>query len=185
MLSLTQLKPGVVIDYKGAPHQVTAAEFSRSSQSGGFMRTRMRNLITGNTLEITFKDKDRLEEAAVEKSPAQYLYRAGDSFVFMNNETYDQMELTKDLLGDQTNFLKEGMEVVIQYYNDVPINVELPIKIVLEVIDTEPGYKGNTSTNVQKPAKLETGAEIKVPIFINPGDKVRIDTRTGEYLERA
>ena len=134
---------------------------------------------------MTFKDKDKLEEAAVEKTPASFLYKAGDNFVFMNSETYDQIEISASLIGDQAKFLKEGLGVEIQDFNDRPINVDLPIKIVLEVTDTEPGFRGDTATNVRKIAKLETGAEIRVPIFIGIGDKIRIDTRSGEYIERA
>jgi len=149
------------------------------------MRTKLRNLINGTIIEKTFAGAEKLEEAELETKKAQYLYHDQNSYYFMDSSSFEQFSLDKNQLGDTTRFLKESADVDIIYFDSKPINVNLPIKIALEITYTEPGFRGNTTSNVLKPATLETGAQIQVPIFIKTGDKIVIDTRTGEYVSRA
>ncbi len=149
------------------------------------MRTKMRNLISGTIIEKTFAGAEKLEEAELEIKKAQYLYKDSNSYYFMDSNNFEQFSLAKNQLGDVSRFLKEGGDVDILYFDNQPININLPIKIALEVTYTEPGFKGNTTSTVTKPATLESGAQIQVPLFIKEGDKIVLDTRTGEYMARA
>lgn len=182
---MTDLKPGVKIDYNGMPHEVISANFSRSSQSKGFMTTRMKNLTNGNVIEVVFRDRDVINGIEMDKRKTQFLYKQGDSAVFMDNTTFDQFEISDKILGDKMNYLKEGTEVEIMLYKDIPITIELPAKIALKVTQTEPGIKAATASDVKKPAVVETGYKLTVPSFINEGDTIKINTATGEYVERA
>ena len=184
-MNMTDLKPGVKIDYNGAPHEVISASFSRSSQSKGFMTTRLRNLAIGNVFEIVFRDRDTINGIDLEKRKTQFLYKQGNQYTFMDNNTFEQFEIKGDILGNKGDFLKEGMEVEIMLYKDVPLTVELPAKVALLVTDTEPGIKSATASDVKKPAVLETGYKLQVPSFVNEGDMIKINTSTGEYVERA
>ena len=182
---MTDLKPGVKIEYNGAPHEVISAGFSRSSQSKGFMTTRLRNLTAGNVFEVVFRDRDTINGINLDKRKTQFLYKEGDNFVFMDNATFEQFEIKESVLGDKAGFLKDGTDVEIMLYKDVPITVELPAKIALKVTETEPSIKSATASDVRKPAILETGYKLNVPAFINEGDMIKVNTATGEYVERA
>lgn len=185
MLTINDLKVGTKVNYSGAPYVVIFSEHSKLGRGGGIQRTKMRNLINGAIIEKTFAGAEKLEEAELETKKAQYLYHGNEQYHFMDSANFEQFSLAKNQLGKTAEFLKEGGEVDILYFNDQPININLPIKLTLEVTYTEPGFRGNTTSNVLKPATLETGAQINVPIFIKIGDKIVIDTRTGEYVERA
>ena len=182
---MTDLKPGIKIEYNGAPHEVISANFSRSSQSKGFMTTRLRNLIAGNVFEVVFRDRDTINGVEMDKRKTQFLYKEGENFVFMDNNTFEQFEIKDSILGEKSGFLKDGMDVEIMIYKDAPISVELPAKVTLKIIQTEPGIKSATASDVRKPAIVETGYKLTVPAFINEGDMIRINTSTGEYVERA
>ena len=182
---MTDLKPGVKIEYNAAPHEVISANFSRSSQSKGFMTTRLRNLTNGNVFEVVFRDRDTINGISMDKRKTQFLYKQGDQYVFMDNETFDQFELGDKIIGEKGNFLKEGIDIEIMLYKDLPITIELPAKIALKVTQTEPGIKAATASDVKKPAVLETGYKLTVPSFVNEGDMIKINTATGEYVERA
>lgn len=185
MLTINDLKIGTKINFEGAPYVVIFSQHSKLGRGGGIMRTKLRNLISGTIIEKTFAGAEKLEEAELETKKAQYLYHDNDQYHFMDSATFEQFSLAKNQLGNLADFLKEGAEVDILYFEDEPINISLPIKIVLEISYTEPGYRGNTASTVTKPATLETGAQVQVPIFIKTGDKIVIDTRTGEYVSRA
>jgi len=185
MLSINDLKIGTKIIYNGEPYIVIFAQHSKLGRGGGIQRTKMRNLISGAIIEKTFAGKESLEEAELETKKAQYLYKDNDQYYFMDSATFEQFALDKKQLGRLADFLKEGAEVDIIYFDEKPININLPIKMTFEVTYAEPGFRGNTATNVLKPATLETGAQIQVPLFIKPGDKIVVDTRTGQYVERA
>jgi len=185
MLTINDLKPGIKAIFNGQPHVVVAAEHSKQGRAGGILRAKIKNLITGATIEHTFAGAEKLEEANLENKKAQFLYRDGDQFFFMDPVTFEQFELNKNQVGSAISFLKDGEEIELMYFDGAPINIQLPIKMKFKVTYTEPGFKGNTATNVLKPATLETGAEVKVPIFIKEGDVIIIDTRTGDYVERA
>lgn len=184
-MQMTDLKPGVKIEHNGAPHEVISASFSRSSQSKGYMTTRLRNLVNGNVVEIVFRDRDTIKGIDLEKKKSQFLYNQGDKSVFMDNENFEQFEIGSNILGDKSGYLKEGMEVEIILYNNAPITVDMPAKVILKVIETEPSIRSATASDVKKPAILETGYKITVPSFVNEGDMIKINTATGEYVERA
>jgi elongation factor P len=145
----------------------------------------MRNLLTGGTIERNIRSSEKLEAADVEDRTLQYIYPEADSFVFMNSNTGEQLTVHKDAIGDAADLLLDGIDVQITIYNGNPVSIQLPPHIVVQVTETEPGIKGDTATNVSKPAKISTGASIAVPLFINEGDWIRVDTRTRSYLERS
>ena len=183
--ALNDIKVGLVINYEGEPYIVQTANFVRMQQRKPVMQTKMRHLITGRTLEYSFKPGDRVETADLARTKVNFLYKDGDQLNFMDNSTFEQFSLPTSVLGDGVGFLKDGQEVDVLYYNDKAINIELPKKVELKVIETEPGVRGDTAQgNVLKPAKLETGATIQVPLFVKEGDVIRINTERGEYTER-
>ena len=157
----------------------------KPGKGAAFVRTKFKNVITGAVVEKSFNPTDKFENAYVERKEYEYLYNDGELYYFMDTETYEQLPLNADKLGDNFKFVKENDTVKIMSYKGNVFGVEPPLFVELEVTDTEPGVRGDTATNVTKPATLETGAVVKVPIFINQGEKIRIDTRTGEYMERA
>ena len=184
--TLNDIKVGLVVNYEGEPYIVLEARFVRMQQRKPVMQTKMRHLITSRVLEYSFKPGDRLEIADMSRVKVNYLYRDSDQLHFMDNNTFEQFSLPASLLGDKTGFLKEGQEVDVLYYNEKPINIELPKKVELKIVETEPGVKGDTAQgSVMKPAKLETGATVQVPLFVKTGDIIRINTERGEYVERA
>lgn len=185
MLYITDLKPGATFLFNNIPHQVMYSEHSKQGRGGAIMRTKIKNLLTGAIFERTFKGNEAFEEAEIEKKKAQFLYKETNNYYFMDPVSFDQFSLSDTQLGNNKDFLKEGLETEILYFANKPININLPIKIDLKVTYTEPGFKGNTQSTTTKPATLETGSQIQVPLFVKIGDIIKVDTRSGEYLERA
>lgn len=185
MLSISDIKVGTSITWNGEPYTVTRAEHSKQARSAAVLRVKMKNLINGNVLENTFQQSDSIEAADLQQKKANFLYRDGEAFTFMDNDTFDQFELSGDAVGDAGNYVKEGEDVRVLYYEGKPVSVALPPKVVLEVVEAPPGVKGDSASNVTKKVTLETGYEVAVPLFINRGEKIRINTESGEYVERA
>ena len=175
---------GTTFEMDGGVFRVVEFQHVKPGKGAAFVRTKLKNVITGAVLEKTFNPSDKYPGAEIEKREMQYLYNDEDLYYFMDNDTYDQMPLNKADLGDCLKYLKENMEVTILSFKGKVFAVEPPIFVELEVIYTEPGFAGNTTTTSGKPAKLETGLELQVPMFVNIGDVLRIDTRTCEYMER-
>ena len=185
MITAGDFRNGVTFDMDGQVFQVIEFQHVIPGKGAAFVRTKFKNVITGAVVEKSFNPTDKFENAYVERKEYEYLYNDGELYYFMDSETYEQLPLNADKLGDNFKFVKENDVVKIMSYKGNVFGVEPPLFVELEVVDTEPGVRGDTATNVTKPATLETGAVIKVPIFINQGEKIRIDTRTGEYMERA
>lgn len=185
MITAGDFRNGVTFDMDGQVYQVVEFQHVKPGKGAAFVRTKFKNVITGAVVEKSFNPTDKFENAYVERKEYEYLYNDGELYYFMDTETYEQLPLNADKLGDNFKFVKENDKVKIMSYKGNVFGVEPPLFVELEVTDTEPGVRGDTATNVTKPATLETGAVIKVPIFINQGEKIRIDTRTGEYMERA
>ena len=183
-IDTSDFKNGLRIMIDNDPWTITYFQHVKPGKGGAFVRSKIRNLRTGQNVERTFRAGERFQEADVADSTMQYLYQDGDLYVFMDNKTYDQMSFTPEQIGDGLKFLQENMEVKVLIFQGTPLAVELPHFLKAEVTQTDPGEKGNTATGATKPATLETGAVVNVPLFINEGDRVRIDTRTGEYIER-
>jgi elongation factor P len=177
-------KTGVIIDFNNEPYQIIFSQHSKTARGRAFVRTKMKNLLNGQILEKTFNSSDKIKGSSVDKSKACFLYQKENHFFFMDNHTYEQFFLDKKSLSGQEKFLKEGLEVDVILYNKKPINIELPKKIDLKVIEAPPGIKGDSATSPSKTIVLETGLKINAPIFIKENDLVRINTNTGEYVER-
>lgn len=182
--NLKDIKVGVSIDLDGQPYLVLWADFMRTAQRKPVMRTKMRHLITGQVLEKSFKPGDKVEEADLERSKANFMYSEGDTFHFMDNTSYEQFSFQREQIGDIGNFVKENTDVEVLLFNSKPVSISLPPKVDLLVVDAPPGVKGDTAGNVTKKVKVETGYEVAVPMFIKQGEKIRINTETGEYVER-
>ena len=176
-------RKGTTFEMEGNVFKVVDFQHVKPGKGSAFVRTKLKNVITGAVIDKTFNPSDKYPEATIEKREMQYLYNDGDLY-FMDNETYEQMPLNKDVLSDALQFLKENMNVTVISYKGNVFSVEPPMFVELEVTYTEPGFSGNTTTTSGKPATLENGYEISVPLFVNIGDTIRIDTRTGEYMER-
>lgn len=185
MISATQLRPGMVIKFNNELYSVFKMEHRTPGNLRGFVQAKMRKLSSGTMIEHRFSSEDRVEKAALEEHEMEYLYDDGEYYYFMNTETFEQMHLTKDLLGDATGFLIPNLKVAVEFYEGKPMSVELPPSVEMKVVETEPGLKGATVSNVTKPAKLETGLVVQVPPFINEGEKIRVSTSESAYLERA
>lgn len=185
MVTAGDFKNGLTFEMDGQVLQVIEFQHVKPGKGAAFVRTKLRNVLTGAVVERTFNPTDKFENAYVERKDMQYLYNDGDLYYFMDMETFEQLPISKDLLGDNFKFVKEEMMCKISSYKGKVFGVEPPMFVVLEVTDTEPGFKGDTATGTTKPATLETGAVIRVPLFVDIGTKLKIDTRTGEYLERA
>ena len=184
MISAGDFRNGVTLEIEGNVYQIMEFQHVKPGKGSAFVRTKLKNVITGVVIDKTFNPSDKYPEATIEKREMQYLYNDGDLYYFMDNETYEQMPLNKDVLSDALQFLKENMNVTVISYKGNVFSVEPPMFVELEVTYTEPGFSGNTTTTSGKPATLENGYEISVPLFVNIGDTIRIDTRTGEYMER-
>jgi elongation factor P len=184
MISSNDFKRGTVIKLDGTLFSVVEFLHVKPGKGGAFVRTKLKNLVKGTVVEKTFRAGEKVEDVRVERRPMQYLYDEGDSVVFMDQETYDQEHISKDVIGDVLKFLKEEDVVDISMHEGSPVSIDPPESVVLKVTYAEPGVKGDTATNVQKPVKVETGAEVKVPLFINEGDFIKINTQSGEYMER-
>jgi elongation factor P len=183
-LSITNLKKGTLFQWEGVPYRVVDYSQKVMGRGGSIVNVRIKSLIDGKVFERTFKGNESFESADVTNQNVQYLYNDGSTFFFMNDETFEQFEIPADLVGDGVDFLKEGDHVTLQFFNDKPINVELPNNVPLKVTYTEDVVKGDTTSSVQKNAELETGITIKVPSFIKQGDLISVDTATHAYRER-
>ncbi len=184
-ISTADFRTGLTIEYNGDIFQIIEFQHVKPGKGGAFVRSKLRNLRTGAVIDKTFRAGERMEQAVIRRTPMQCLYRAGDDYVFMDMETFDQITLDQKTLGDNVKYLKPDMEVAIITYGDETLGVELPNTVELKVAQTEPGLRGDTASGGSKPATLETGAVVTVPLFINEGDLIRVDTRSGKYLERA
>jgi elongation factor P len=180
----SDFRKGLKVQIDGTPYLMVEMNFRKPGKGTALYECKLKNLLRNTVVDRTYRAGQTLEAADVTEFTAQYLYRQGENFFFMNNNDYEQYELTPDQVGDVARFLKEGMDCQLMTFNNQPIAVTPPNHVVLKVEYAEPAAKGNTATNVQKPVKLETGAEILAPAFINDGDWLRVDTRTGEYIER-
>ena len=180
-----EFRNGVTFEMDGQVQQVIEFQHVKPGKGAAFVRVKMKNVVTGAVTETSFNPTAKFEEAFVERREMQYLYNDGDLYYFMNTETYEQIPISKDTLGDDFRFVKENENVKVLSYKGSVFAVEPPLFVELEITETEPGVKGNTATNVLKPATVETGAVVKVPIFIEQGERIQIDTRTGEYLGRS
>ena len=185
MIVAGDFRNGVTFEMDGNVLQIVEFQHVKPGKGAAFVRTKVKNVITGAVLERTFNPSDKFPTAFVERKDMQYLYADGSLYYFMDMESYEQLPIDESKLGESFKFVKENMEVKVLSYKGNVFGVEPPFFVELEVVETDPGFKGDTATNATKPAKLETGAEIKVPLFIEQGDVLRIDTRTGEYMERA
>ena len=185
MITAGDFRNGVTFEMDGQVVSIIEFQHVKPGKGAAFVRTKIRNVITGAVVEKTFNPTEKFPTAFIERKDMEYLYEDDGLYYFMDNETYEQMPIGKDVLGDNFKFVKENMTCKVLSYKGNVFGVEPPTFVKLQVTQTEPGVKGDTATNVTKPATLETGAEIKVPIFINEGDTIQIDTRTGEYMSRA
>ena len=185
MYSTTDFRKGLKIEIDGTPFEIIEFQHFKPGKGGAMVRTKLRNILNGRVLDNTFRSGEKVERPNLESRDMQFLYHEGEQLVFMDMTTYDQMHMDAEATDGKANYLKDGQECRVLLYNEKPLDIEIPASLVLEVTETEPGAKGDTVSNVTKPATLETGAEIKVPLFINEGEMIRVDTRTGEYLERA
>ena len=180
----SEFRRGLKVQLDGDPYIMIVCDFVKPGKGQALYKCKLRNLLRGTVLDRTYKSGDSLEAAEIEEIAAQFLYRQQDHFVFMDNESYEQYELTAEQVDEAWKYLKEGMVCAIVLHNNSPISITPPNHVVLRVEYCEPGAKGNTATNVTKPCKVDTGAEFPCPSFVNMGDLIKIDTRTGEYLER-
>ena len=185
MVVAGDFRNGVTFEEDGNVCQIVEFQHVKPGKGAAFVRAKVRNVITGGVVEKTYRPTDKFEKAHIERKDMQYLYQDGDLFYFMDTETYDQMPLRENQLGDALKFVKENELVKLLFYKGNVFGVEPPTFVELTVTETEPGFKGDTTTGAQKPATLETGATINVPLFIDIGDVIRVDTRTGSYMERA
>lgn len=185
MISVNDFRTGVTIELDGSVFSVVDFQHVKPGKGAAFVRAKIKNVKTGAVLERTFNAGEKVPRARVESRQMEYLYENDGMYTFMDNENYEQVELSSDQLGDALKFLKENMTISIQFYQGAVMGVELPYSVELKVIETEPGIKGDTASGGTKPAKLETGHVVRVPFFINEGDILRVDTRTGDYIERA
>ncbi len=184
MASTADIRNGVVLNMDGGLWTVIEFQHVKPGKGGAFVRTKVKNVRTGKTVDRTFNAGAKIETETVDRSDFQYLYKDGDGFVFMNTSDYDQITLTEEQVGDAPNFMLENQDVTIALHNGEPLYVELPASVVLEITHTEPGLQGDRSTGGTKPATVETGYQIQVPLFLEQGVKVKVDTRTGDYLGR-
>lgn len=185
MLGITSLKTGTKLTYEGDPYIVLAYSHSKMGRGGAVVKTKMKNLRTGATIDKTFQGADKVDEADLSKKSATYLYSDSNDSFFMDNESYDQFTLPLSKIGEQKQYLVENSSVDILYFGDEPLNIEIPIKMTFIVISAPPAIKGNTASAVTKKVTLETGAIVDAPVFIKEGDKMVVDTRDGSYVERA
>jgi elongation factor P len=183
-VSTNDLKNGMTLDLPEGLFTVVEFQHVKPGKGGAFVRTKLKNVRTGAVIERTYRADEKLEQAIIDKREMQYLYTEGADYVFMDNTSYDQLQVSGPALGDATRYLKEGDSAILQLYNGEIVGVDLPAAVELTVTDTEPGIQGDRVSGARKPATVETGHVISVPLFVNTGDRVKVDTRTGEYLTR-
>ncbi|MDX2051203.1 MAG: elongation factor P [Polyangiaceae bacterium] len=184
-MDTSDIKKGLKLMMDGQPYIVTDFQFVKPGKGQAFTRTKLRNMLTGSNLERNIRSGEKFDQADVEDKTLQYIYPEGDAFVFMSSVSGEQVSVQKEIIGDDADFLIDGIEVTITIYQGNPVSVALPPHIIVQVTSTEPGVKGDTATNVTKPATVSTGATVAVPLFVGEGDWIRVDTRTRSYLERA
>ncbi|OPX19696.1 MAG: elongation factor P [Desulfobacca sp. 4484_104] len=184
MYTTSDFKKGLKIEIDGTPYIIVDFLHVKPGKGGAFVRTKIKNLITGRVLEQNFRSGEKFARPDLQEKSMQYLYQEGDSYCLMDNETFEQLSLTAEQMGDSRNFLQDNINMQVLFYKGQPIGVELPTFVELAIAHTEPGVRGDTASGATKPATLETGAPIQVPLFIEEGDVVKIDTRTGGYIER-
>lgn len=183
MYSTPDFRKGLRIELNNEPYIIVDFQHFKPGKGGAFVRTKLKNLLNGRVVDKTFRSGEKVGKPDIEEKEMQFLYK-DDEFHFMDNTTFEQISLAAELIGDSKNFLQENTNVSILFYQNQPINLELPIFVELEVVEAEPGVKGDTASGATKPVTVETGAKIQVPLFIEEGDRLKIDTRTGEYIER-
>ncbi len=184
MISAGDFRNGITIEFEGNVYQIMEFQHVKPGKGAAFVRTKLKNIINGGVVEKTFRPTEKCPQARIDRKDMQYLYSDGDLFNFMDTETYDQIALNGDTVGDALKFVKENEMVKICSYNDNVFAIEPPLFVELQITDTEPGFKGDTATGATKPAIVETGAKVMVPLFVENGEVIKIDTRTGEYLSR-
>ena len=184
MADTSDFRNGMVIKYKNGLYKIIGFLHVKPGKGGAFVRTTLKNIFTGQQIENTFRAGEKIEEVRIVARQMQYLYAENELYYFMNNDTYEQIPVPKEVLGDSLQFLKENQQVKLLFNEDRPIDSEMPIHVELEVTKTDPGLRGDTATGGTKPATIETGYSVQVPLFINEGDIIKIDTRNGEYVER-
>ena len=184
-VSTNDLRNGMTLDLPEGLFNVVEFQHVKPGKGGAFVRTKLKNQRTGAVIERTYRADEKLEQAIIDKREMQFLYRDSTDYVFMDNTSYEQLQVTKDQLGVAANFLKEGDDAVLQFFGTEIVGIDLPAAVELTVTQTEPGIQGDRVSGARKPATLETGIVLQVPLFVNPGERIRVDTRTGEYLTRA
>lgn len=184
-ITTNDLKNGMSLNLPEGLYQVVEFQHVKPGKGGAFVRTTLRNVRTGGQLDKTFRAGEKVEQAMIDKREMQYLYRDGADFVFMDNETYEQLHVSPEALGEAASYLRETDNAVLQMYGDEIVGVDLPASVELKVTETEPGIQGDRVSGARKPATLETGKVIQVPLFVNTGDSLKVDTRSGEYITRA
>ena len=184
MVSAGDFKNGITLEIDGTVYQILEFQHVKPGKGAAFVRTKLKNIVNGGVVEKTFRPTEKFPQARIDRVDMQYLYNDGDLFYFMNVETYDQVALNEDTIGDALKFVKDNETVKVCSYNGSVFAIEPPLFVELEITDTEPGFKGDTAQGATKPATVETGANVNVPLFVERGDKIKIDTRTGEYLSR-
>jgi elongation factor P len=184
MISTSDFRKGAKIEYKGAPHEIIDFQHHKMGRGGAIVRTKLKNLKTGSIFDDSFKGGEKFQKPNLEDREMQYLYSDGDHYHFMDNESYEQMPLTEEQLGDAKKFLIENMVVKALMYSGSPLTIEVPTFVELKIQKTDPGFKGDTASGGSKPAVLESGVTVKVPFHLNEGDTIKVDTRTSEYIER-
>ncbi len=184
MISAGEFRKGITIEIDGGVWVIVEFQHVKPGKGAAFVRTKIKNVIAGNVLERTFNPNDKFPRAHVERKEMQYLYNDGELYYFMDTETYEQLPLNRDIVEDAMNFITENMNVTVSFFKGSAFSVDAPNFVELTITETDPGFKGDTATGAIKPAVLETGYKINVPLFVNTGDRIRVDTRTGEYMER-
>ena len=184
MLSTTDFRRGLKIEMDGIPYEIVEFLHVKPGKGGAFIRTKLKNMINGRVVENTFRSGEKMVKPDLESKDMQYLYRESEDFVFMDMESYEQMHAGAAQLGEKGGYLKDGMELKMLLYKGQPLDIDLPASVVLQVAETEPGVKGDTVSGATKPAQLETGITVNVPLFVNIGDKIKVDTRSGDYIGR-
>ena len=184
VISVTELRPGITVEVDGDPWEVLEYHHIKMGRGGAVIKTKMKNLKSGATIERSFKGGEKVERAHIERKQMQYLYSAENEYHFMDQETYEQIALSSEQLGDTAKYLKEGFILGVKFYEEKPLGVELPASVELKIKETGPGIRGDTAAGGSKPATLESGLVVQVPLFINTGDMIKVDTRSGKYIER-
>ena len=185
MVSAGDFKNGLTVEIEGVVYQILEFQHVKPGKGAAFVRTKLKNIINGGVVEKTFRPTEKFENAHIERKEMQYLYNDGDLFNFMDNETFEQIAVNAETVGDSLKFVKENENVTLSSYQGSVFAIEPPLTVELEITETEPGFKGDTAQGATKPAIVETGAQVSVPLFVEQGEKIKIDTRTGDYLSRA